>query len=1001
MSERINLPASLRDLIAEIVQERRALPMPRATYRLQFNHAFTFADATRLVPYFADLGISHVYASPIFKAAPGSMHGYDVVDFGQINPEIGPREDFDRFVSELHQHGMGLILDFVPNHMGIEQGANAWWQDVLENGRMSRFADYFDIDWSPLKRELQNKVLLPFLGGQYGEVLERGELRLVMENGGFLIRYYETPFPLDPHTWPFILRRAQPALDGMLAPDDLDLLEFESVITALENLPVAEGNEPDAEAVAVRYREQLVTRHRLDELCTRNSVIREAIDGVVVSLNGEEGEDRSFDDLDQLLFLQPYRLSYWRVAAEEINYRRFFAINTLAAIRQEEPDVFEETHRLLIDLLADGSVDGVRFDHPDGLWNPDGYFRDVQRAFLREVVRRRVNPESGDEWQAMRVGVDQAIDEALDIVLQSDRRWPVYALAEKILEHGEVLPEGWALAGTVGYEFARATTGLFVDPDARSAFDAIYARFTGDRIRFPELVYEMKQRMMREAFPSEVNVLTNALNRISEQDRHSRDFTINNLRAALREVMACFSVYRTYTTCDESGVAERDRRTITTAIAQAKRRNRAMESSVFDFVEAVLLLHATDNPRERLDRRCHFAMKMQQLTGPVMAKGVEDTAFYRFNRLTSLNEVGGDPARFGAGVEDFHRQNSGRLRDWPGSMIASSTHDTKRSEDVRARISVLGEQPAAWRAGLNRWSRMNRKHKQKLEGALAPHRADEYVIYQTLIGTWPLEGRASVNDAYVMRIQEYLIKVAREASRFTNWVNPDEAYEEALRGFVSGVLNPARSTVFLDDFEAFMTAQMDAGLVNGLAQQVLKLTSPGVPDLYQGTELWDDSLVDPDNRRSVDFDARMQALAAVDGQPPGDLMEHRRDGHVKLALTARLLNFRRQHKALFAEGDYSAVHAEGPGADHGIAFTRTHENVTLLVAVPRLLRKLAGDDDVLNPVIWGQSMLQVPAIQGTWRDVLSGCEIAKPDFALRSLFATIPVCVLACEGKGA
>ena len=999
MSTQADIASLAAGLVREVVARRRSAPPPRATYRLQFNHTFTFNDAREIVPYLAALGVSHVYASPVFKAAPGSMHGYDVIDYGELNPEIGTREDFDALVAALREHDLRLILDFVPNHMGIDGGANAWWQDVVENGEMSRFAEHFDIDWTPLKRELRNKVLLPFLGGQYGEVLERGELKLVHEEGGFRIQYWETPFPLDPRTYPFILRRAQPALTEALAADDLDLLEFESIITALERLPAHDDENPPDDAIEVRFREQVVTRHRLAGLCERSDAVREAIERAVAELNGDPGDPRSFDPLDHLLSMQAFRLSYWRVAAEEINYRRFFAINTLAAIRQEEPAVFAETHRLVIALLVEGAVDGVRIDHPDGLWDPAGYFRQLQQAYLREAVRAELAPDDDEAWVAALPNVDAAIDAALAEIGAGDRRWPVYIVGEKILEHGEDLPADWAFAGTVGYEFAQSATGLFVDPEARIMFDRVYARFTGDKIRFPELVYEMKQRMMREAFPSEVNVLTNVLNRISERDRHSRDFTINNLRAALREVMACYSVYRTYTTCDELGVSERDQRYIEAAVAQAKRRNPAVDASVYDFVQAVLLLHATDNPRERLDQRCHFAMKLQQLTGPVMAKGLEDTAFYRFNRLTSLNEVGGDPSRFGTNADEFHRQNRARRRSWPESMLNSSTHDTKRSEDVRARISVLSEGPTEWRAGLNRWSRLNRKLKRMIEGALAPHRADEYVIYQTLLGTWPLGGLASADRAaYTTRIQEYIVKVAREASRFTNWVNPDEAYETALTEFVAGLLNPRRSRVFLEDFEAFVARKVDGGLVNAIAQQVLKLTAPGVPDIYQGTELWDDSLVDPDNRRPVDFAARRAALADVAGSPAAGCFPERRDGRVKLATTAALLDLRRRQAGLFAEGEYVAVTADGPAAQHVVAFQRRTADATVLVVVPRLITKLAREQgrEIADTTIWAGTTLAVPS--GTWRDVLSGTSVAVDgEFDVEQAFAAMPVSVLVRE----
>ena len=983
-------------IVRDLIADRRARPAPRATYRLQFNHTFTFRDAEAIVPYLANLGISHVYASPLFAAAKGSMHGYDVVDYGRVNPEIGTREEFDALVEALHAHDLGLIVDFVPNHMGIDGGANAWWQDVIENGQMSRYARYFDIDWSPLKRELHGKVLLPFLGGQYGEVLERGELKLAFGEGGFQVRYWETPFPIDPRTYSFIL---QPVLDGLadqMEPDDLDLLELGSVVSALDRLPGPDALEEQDDAIEARYREQVVSRHRLATLVERSATIREAIEAEVSALSGREGEERSFDRLDHLLNLQPYRLSFWRVAAEEINYRRFFAINTLAAIRQEDPDVFGETHRLLAELIAEGRVDGVRIDHPDGLWDPAGYFRNLQAVAIRALARREMSEVDDLAWGDLVLDVDAAISAELDEIGTSDRRWPLYVVGEKILEHGEDLPADWAVAGTVGYEFARTATGLFVDPESRQVFDRIYGRFTGDRIRFPELVHEMKMRMMTEAFASEVNVLVNSLNRISERDRHSRDFTVNSLGVALREIMANFPVYRAYTTCDEAGVTERDQQYIRNAVNQARKRNRSLDPSLFSFIEEVLLLRGTGNPRERMDLRCHFAMKMQQLTGPVMAKGLEDTAFYRFNRLVSLNEVGGDPNRFGSSPEEFHRQNRARLRTWPEGMLTSSTHDTKRSEDVRARISVLSEVPTEWRAAINRWSRLNRKLKVLIDGALAPHRVDEYTVYQTLIGTWPAGNQADVDwNAYRERLQEYIIKVAREASRHTNWTNPDEAYETALRDFVAGLVNRRRSRAFLDDFGAFQASLLEAGLTNALAQQVLKLTSPGVPDIYQGTEVWDDSLVDPDNRRPVDFAAREALSRDIDSAGVGEL--DLEVGKVKLAVTSRLLRERKARPELFATGDYASVSVEGPAADHAVAYLRSSGEAALLVVVPRLLAKLdkaTGADGNR----WEGTSLSLPAglANAKWRDVL-GDGVVESDggrLELGALLANVPVAVL-------
>ena len=983
--------------VAAVVAERRALPSPRATYRLQLNHTFTFRDAAAIVPYLAELGISHVYVSPIFRAAEGSLHGYDVVDYGQINPEIGSADDFAAFVSVLHDRGLRLIVDFVPNHMGIDRGQNAWWQDVVEHGQLSRFADTFDIDWAPLKRELVGKVLLPFLGDQYGDVLERGELVLTFTDGGFAVQYWESPFPIDPRTWPIVL---QPALDALRTErpgDDIDLLELASIITALEFLPSADDVDLPDDAADRRYREFLVCRHRLATLVERVPEVGGAIESVAAEINGTPGDGRSFDRLDDLLNRQRFRLAYWRVAAEEINYRRFFAINTLAAIRQEEPTVFAATHQLLLELIADGAIDGVRIDHPDGLWDPAGYFLDLQAAALRSIVRHRLDLAGDDvAWSEIEPDVDAAIAAELTVIDEGDRQWPLYVLGEKILEHGEELPPAWALAGTVGYEFAQAATGIFVDPDARLLFDRIYGRFTGDKVRFPDLVYDMKQRMMREAFPSEVNVLTNVLDRISNRDRQSRDFTVNNLRSALREVMACFQVYRTYTTCHEMGVSEHDTRAIQAAVAQARRRNRSIDPSVFSFIEAVLLLHVTDNPREQLDQRCHFAMKLQQLTGPVMAKGLEDTAFYRFNRLVSLNEVGGDPSRFGTSVDEFHRQNRARLREWPTAMLSSSTHDTKRSEDVRARISPLSEVPTDWRAAINRWTRQNRKLKVMIDGALAPQRVDEYVIYQTLVGTWPLgEMDASRRREYRERLADYIVKVVREADRVTSWTNPDVAYETALTDFVQGLLEPRRSRAFLADFTAFTAGVRTAGLTNALAQQVLKLTSPGVPDLYQGTEVWDDSLVDPDNRRPVDFARRQRALTEPtlpDSWPDDSL------GVTKLDVTRRILALRAAEPEVFVSGDYTAVAAEGPAANHLVAYLRRTDTTTVLVVVPRLVLKLTREGK--SDEAWVGTSLSLPQAlrDQRWRNVLAAGDDAivtiDGHLDIATLFDTLPVAML-------
>lgn len=938
------LPFDAATAVADAFSDRLSEPLPRATYRLQLNYEFTFRDAERIVPYLADLGISHVYVSPIFGAIPSSTHGYDVIDYGTLNPEIGTPEDFNAFVTALHARDLGLIVDFVPNHMGIEGGRNVWWQDVLENGEVSQYADYFDIDWNPIKRELRGKVLLPFLGGQYGEVLERGELKLVFEDGAFRIDYWETPFPIAPTTYPLILRKVEERLEGRIDPDSIELLELQSIRIALENLERIVLADAKRDARDARQREQTLAKHRLQTLTEGSPPIRGALVETVAEFNGEPGNPQSFDALDEVLDRQYYRLSSWRVAAEEINYRRFFAINTLAAIRQEDESVFQDSHRLLFTLISEGKVNGVRIDHPDGLWDPATYFRNLQQEAMVEVTRAawvKTRPDAVEEgdWDTFSADVRDEVEAVLDRIIAERGRLPIYVVAEKILEHGESLRDDWAVAGTVGYEFAQATTGLFVDPESRVLFDRIYARFTGDRTRFPELVHDMKHRMMREAFASEVNVLTNVLNRISEQDRLSRDFTLNNLRDALREILACFSVYRTYSTCAEDGAPTVDRRYVEQAVQLAKRRNSALDATVFDFVQDVLLSHKTQESVHRRDSRCLFAMKLQQLSGPVMAKGLEDTAFYRFNRLTALNEVGGDPSKFGTSTEEFHRQNRARRRNWPRSMINSSTHDTKRSEDVRARITVLSEIPTEWRAAINRWSRMNRKLKRRVDGMLAPRRVDEYVLYQTLIGTWPLEPPAPARTGvYVERLRDYMVKVCREANQFTNWVNPDEEYEAALLAFVTGLFDRRRSRAFLEDLDTFHQRVRDSGLINALGQQVLKLTAPGVLDLYQGTELWDDSLVDPDNRRPVDF-GRRSAVLDVDADVV-NLWSVRADGSVKLAVTQRVLEFRARNPDLFSMGEYLPLEVTGPRANHVVAFARTVADAACVVVVPRLTAQL-------------------------------------------------------------
>jgi (1->4)-alpha-D-glucan 1-alpha-D-glucosylmutase len=977
-----------------------AARIPTATYRLQFNRAFTFAEASRRVAYLDALGVSDCYASPYFKARAESTHGYDIADHNALNPAIGSEADYQAFVAALHAHGMGQVLDIVPNHMGIGESSNTWWMDVLENGPSSLYASFFDIDWHPIKPELENKVLLPILGQQYGRVLENGELVLRYEDGAFFLDYYQIELPINPRTYLEILQVPLDQLIATLGPDHEHVLEYQSIMTGLSHLPPR--TETEQAKVIERHREKEILKRRLAQLCAVSPEVRAAIAETVRRFNGVPGDPRSFDMLDALIERQAYRLSYWRVAAEEINYRRFFDINDLAAIRVELPEVFEATHRLVLRLLGEGKVTGLRVDHPDGLWDPAGYFRRLQQSYAGPT------DSDGEPSSA------------------SDR--PLYIVAEKILGHGERLPADWPIHGTTGYDFLNALNGIFVDRTAERRFNEIYGAFTGLRTRFDDLVYEAKKRIMRMAMASEINVLAHQLDRISEHNRYFRDFTLNSLRDALREVIACFPVYRTYIVAETDHVEERDRAYIEAAIACAKRRNPTFDPSIYDFLRDILLLRYPDTlDEEARDEQRTFVMKFQQCTGPVMAKGMEDTAFYIYNRLISLNEVGGEPQRFGTTVEAFHRQNQERLRQWPASMLATSTHDTKRSEDVRARINVLSEMPDEWRAALTRWSRLNRRKKILVDGKLAPDRNEEYLLYQTLLGAWPFaplpderrtEGDGSVAPAslvvrpspeFVARIQNYMVKAIREAKVHTSWLNPHTAYDEAVRAFVARILEPTPDNRFLADFYGVWRKVAHFGVFNSLSQTLLKLAAPGVPDIYQGNEMWDFSLVDPDNRRPVDYDLRAWLLGELIDWP-GEraalarmLVDTRTDGRIKLYLTHRALSYRRAHAALFQAGAYQPLEADAEAREHIVAFARTHGDQQVLAVAPRLLAKRLRSPDAqpLGTAAWGGAVLILPAPAGRrYRNIFTDeiVDAIERDGAaglpLAQIFANFPVALL-------
>ena len=862
------LPAELdpearaRDLVRTLAAQLRREPLrrPTATYRLQLSPQFGFDDAAKAVPYLAKLGISDVYLSPILQAAPGSSHGYDVVDHAKLNSELGGDAAYARLCAALREHSLGQIIDFVPNHMGIGH-QNRWWMDVLENGPSSVHAPYFDIDWRPIKSELNNKILVPVLGDQYGVVLERGELKLARDGGRFVLGYFDNAFPVAPGRIAQLLQFDLESLEATLGRNDPALQELESVITQLEKLP--SRNETDAVQVAERAREKEVAKRRLEALCAANPAISKHVDSNVKRFGGLAGEPRSFDLLDTLLDNQAYRLAYWRTAGEEINYRRFFDINTLAAIRMEDARVFADAHRLVIGLLADGTATGLRIDHPDGLYDPASYFRNLQIAWLSARARRLANVPAAEPWE-LEPWVEQAVIDAVESGELPRER--LYVVAEKILSRREPLPHGWAVAGTTGYDFLVASTGLFVEPAAETPLGETYASFVGHSHDFAGLTYQKKKQIMSSSMASEINMLAARLNRISETNRRTRDFTLNELTRALVEFIACFPIYRTYIRGpDAASVDARDRQYIEQTIARAKRRAPTTNASVYDFLREVMLLRYPDtlSAAERA-MWLEFTLKLQQTTGPVTAKAVEDTAFYNYHRLIALNEVGGEPRVFGTTLSEFHAFCAERRAQHPFTLSASSTHDTKRSEDVRARICALSEVAQEWSAHVAHWAQLNAAHKTEVEGEPAPDREDEYLLYQTLVGAAPPDEPGTPGwDAFVQRVLGYMEKAAREAKAHTSWTNPDSGYESALKSFVEAVL---RARPFLDAFLPFARRVARAGALTSLSMTALKCLAPGVPDVYQGCELQDLSLVDPDNRRPVDFELRAHLLAELEGR---------------------------------------------------------------------------------------------------------------------------------------
>jgi (1->4)-alpha-D-glucan 1-alpha-D-glucosylmutase len=926
-----------------------------ATYRLQFNRNFTISDATRIIPYLHELGISHIYASPILKARAGSPHGYDIVDHNALNPEIGNTADLAACVEALHRHGMGLILDIVPNHMGVGGNDNAWWLDVLENGEASPYAAYFDIDWHPANPALHNKILLPFLGAHYGTVLEQGELQLVLdpEKGAFSVHYFEHLFPIDPRSYPKILalRTDQPGQQTGMTRQAGNALA--SLIGACQSLP--RRTELSAAQRQKRQQGGMACKRQLAGLCREYPEIRAFLNENIKHINATPGPGRRFDPLHRLLEAQAYRLAYWQVASDEINYRRFFDINELAGIRMENSEVFAATHRLVRQLLGSGQVNGLRIDHPDGLSDPQKYCCDLQQ------LAAEARTDSGERHHA-----------------------GCYLLVEKILASHEQLPADWPVAGTTGYETAYLLNGLFVYPDSEHLLGRLYRRFSGDTRNFDELLHERKQLVIHSVLASELTVLANLASSIAQTDRYTRDFTNQGLRAALAEIVACFPVYRTYITRRQ--ISEADRRHVHWAIAQAKKRSMAADIQIYDFIETLLLPDRLTGYSSRIRRQIvQFALRFQQYTAPVMAKGMEDTAFYAYNRLVSLNDVGFDPRTFGVSTGAFHHANRERLDKWPQSMVTTSTHDSKRAGDIRARIDVLSEMPDEWRRHLARWSRINRHRKHLVDAARAPSRNDEYLLYQTLLGAWPVTSLDTAGvAAFRERVSACMLKAARESKIHTSWINPNREYEAAMQAFVAALLDDTGHNAFLADFVPFQQHVLRYGLLNSLSQTLLELTVPGIPDIYQGNELWAFNLVDPDNRRPVDYEHRQTQLQALvttsrnEAALPGflhDILDRIEDGRARLYLVWRTLGLRRRYPGVFLEGEYLDLEATGPRAGHLCSFARRLEDRLVVVVATRWFARLEGLSDRFTPgsPVWEDTWIRCPCSfrAGGFRNILS------------------------------
>ncbi len=926
--------------------------IPGATYRVQLNKDFRFADARELLPYLERIGITDLYASPVFQARKGSMHGYDVVDPNRVNPELGTLGDFDALVEDLHRRGMHLLLDIVPNHMAASP-QNPWWMDVIENGSASPYASFFDVEWGHRSPTVKDKIVLPILGEPYGTALEDQKLHLSLSKTGLCINYYESGLPIDPATYHDVLSYRLDEFLRNMQRDDPALHEFGMLLEMAERLPGRSST--DWEAVELRRRESTVMKEKLWALYQSEPSIREFLDENLRWLNGSKGNSSSFDRLDALLNQQPYQLMFWRAARERINYRRFFDVTDLIGIRAQDAQVFQATHDLLLRWVEDRKVAGLRIDHVDGLYDPLAYLAHLQALASRAA------------------------------------REPVYIAVEKIVSGPEHLPSEWPVAGITGYDFLGMVNNLFVHPEGLKALTSVYAKIIGKEVNFYEIAYAQKKRVIEDLFAGEIRTLGLRLNGIAERYRHARDLSPQMLSRALLECTASMPVYRTYVR--DFHIGAHDTAVIEDAVASARRRNPSLSPACFDFVRQLLLLQLRDD-----EEALRFVMRWQQLTGPVMAKGVEDTTFYLYNRLVSTNDVGGSPEA--VSIQQFHSFNSERRQQWPGTMNATSTHDTKRSEDVRARINLLSEMPAEWEKYVNRWRRWNQSFTGSDFAELDPNQ--EYLLYQTLVGAWPLDD--VITQDFVERIKNYMVKAAREAKVHTSWLHQRNEYEGKMLAFTEAILREGDGNRFLAHFRGFQKRLAYYGAISSLAQTLLKVVCPGTPDFYQGTTLWDFSLVDPDNRRPAQIAPRLELLqefvhwaGTVPARTITRLLECWMDGRLKAFVIFKSLQFRKDRQDLFENGEYIGLTGAGLAEEHTVAVARKRANEWVIGIVPRFVTGLSALEKMpLGRRTWKDAAIVLPDdAPRRWRNVFTGEEImASGVLPMAEVLKSFPVALL-------